>query len=81
MSDPDKEWLELSARLDPLRQRLKEKGYFLGLHLTSHPVRYEVYYGYAFLFTESDGNRVIERAERFVESRGKPEEKGGPIIK
>jgi hypothetical protein len=64
--------LTLRKRLDPLEQRLKAKGYHLGLHLERFP-RYSVYYGYYYLFSEGDPDKLIQKATEYVDSIGKPE--------
>ena len=75
--EPDADYKALLTKLEPIRQRLEAKGYFLGLHLTSYPIRYQLYYGHEYLCTETDGDRIIEKAMDFVESRGKTTEKKG----
>jgi hypothetical protein len=72
---PDEEWLTLTSRLDPLQERLDRMGYHHGLHLTMHSPGYDVYYGDNFLFHEVDGERLVEKATEFVESRGKQMER------
>ena len=74
---PDPDYKALLTKLEPIRQRLRAKGYFLGLHLTSYPIRYQLYHGHNFLFTETDGDKIIEKATEFVESRGKPDNEQG----
>ena len=74
---PDPDYKALLTKLEPIRQRLEAKGYFLGLHLTFYPIRYQLCYGHEYLFTETDGDKIIEKATEFVESRGKPAEKEG----
>jgi hypothetical protein len=73
--EPDREWSELSARLDPLRECPKAKGCHLGLHLTTYPTRYDVYYGHDFFFHESNCDKMVSKATEFVESRGRRAEK------
>ena len=64
----DKEYAELRARLVPLNERLTKMGYHFGLHLTTHPKRYEAFYGHTFLFHAENPGLVAEKLAAFVES-------------